>query len=265
MRIAHRPGCPNRPLPSATPPRAWAASISATRHARACPAHPRLSAAAKTWMAGPSPAMTTSDLSRYAPGCVDSPAGRLTLSGCSEGSSGQGAESSPSPSWGAREKPFEPDPGHAGEGTGQSVPSLPRIRPAEPNAAFVKCRDVVMAAPGLDPGVVPAIHALAARRKAWMRGTRPIRANLRRNINLSVVIVRACGRSSNHGKSGFGTAVPQPALRGLPDAPLEAGHDNPRDRRGKLKLARMGTRPRMTRIQTNEINCSSAVPNGSNT
>src|ERR1700724_4320866 len=85
--------------------------------------------------------------------CVDSPAGRLTLSGCSEGSSGQGAESSPTPSWGTREKPFEPDPGHAGEGTGQSVPSLPCIRPAEPNAAFVKCRDVVMDAPGLDPGV----------------------------------------------------------------------------------------------------------------
>ena len=47
-----------------------------------------------------------------------------------------------------------------------------------------------------------------------MRGLVPIRANLRRIINLSVVIVRACGRSSNHGKSGFGTAVPQPALRG---------------------------------------------------
>src|SRR5205807_9434215 len=65
-------------------------------------------------------------------------------------------------------------------------------------------------------------------------------------ILLSVVIVRACGRSSNHGKSGFGTAVSQPALRGLLDAPLEAGHDNPRDRRGKLKLARMGSSPRMT-------------------
>jgi len=68
-----------------------------------------------------------------------------------------------------------------------------------------------------------------------MRGLVPIRANLQRIINLSVVIVRAGGRSSNHGKSGFGTTVPQPALRGLLDAPLEAGHDNPRDRRGKLK------------------------------
>src|SRR5436190_2070662 len=65
----------------------------------------------------------------------------------------------------------------------------------------------------------------------------PIRVNLTRIINLSVVIVRVCGRSSNHGKSGFGTAVPQRALRGLLDAPLEAGHDNPRGRRGKLKLA----------------------------
>src|SRR5436190_21214469 len=64
-----------------------------------------------------------------------------------------------------------------------------------------------------------------------MRGLDPIRANLRRIINLSVDIVRVCGRSSNLGTSGFGTAVPQPALRGLLDAPLEAGQDNPRDRR----------------------------------
>jgi hypothetical protein len=69
--------------------------------------------------------------------------------------------------------------------------------------------------------------------------------NLRRIINLSVVIVRACGRSSNHEKSGFGTAVPQRALRRLLDAPLEAGHDNPRGRRGKLKLARIGLGPCM--------------------
>jgi hypothetical protein len=65
-------------------------------------------------------------------------------------------------------------------------------------------------------------------------------ASLRRIINLSVVIVRACGRSRNHEKAGFGGAVPQRALRGLLDAPLEAGHDNPRGRRGKLKLARKG-------------------------
>ena len=39
--------------------------------------------------------------------------------------------------------------------------------------------------------------------------------------------------------------MPQRALRGLLDAPLEAGHDNPRDRRGKLKLARMGLDPRI--------------------
>jgi hypothetical protein len=48
-----------------------------------------------------------------------------------------------------------------------------------------------------------------------------------------------CG-AANHGKAGFGRTVPQRALRGLLDAPLEAGHDNPRGRRGKLKLARMG-------------------------
>jgi hypothetical protein len=78
-----------------------------------------------------------------------------------------------------------------------------------------------------------------------MRGLDPIGANLRRIINLSVVIVRACGRSSNHGKAGFGRAVPQRALRGLLDASLEAGHDNPRGRRGKLKLARMGLDPRI--------------------
>src|ERR1700730_1500460 len=71
-----------------------------------------------------------------------------------------------------------------------------------------------------------------------MRGSSPIGASLRRIITHSVVIVRVGGRSSNHEKSGFGRAVPQRALRGLLDAPLEAGHDNPRGRRGKLKLAR---------------------------
>jgi hypothetical protein len=76
-------------------------------------------------------------------------------------------------------------------------------------------------------GLVPRIPVFAAA-KTWMVGPSPIRANLRRIINLSVVIVRACGRSGNHGKSGFGTAVAQPALRGLLGAPLEAGHDNSR-------------------------------------
>jgi hypothetical protein len=81
----------------------------------------------------------------------------------------------------------------------------------------------------------PAIHLLNKEfsRRRWTRGSSPIRANLRRMVNLSAVIVRACGRSSNHGKSGFGTTVPQPAVRGLLDAPLEAGHDDPRDRRGR--------------------------------
>src|ERR1700724_1678236 len=65
-------------------------------------------------------------------------------------------------------------------------------------------------------------------------------ASLRRIINLSVVIVRACGRSRKHEKAGFGGAVPQRALRGLLDAPLEAEDYNPRGRRGKLKLARKG-------------------------
>src|ERR1700730_3447493 len=78
-----------------------------------------------------------------------------------------------------------------------------------------------------------------------MRGLDPIGASLRRIINLSVVIVRACGRSSNHEKSGFGRSVPQRARRGLLDAPLEAGHDNLRGRPGKLKLARKGLDPRI--------------------
>jgi len=33
--------------------------------------------------------------------------------------------------------------------------------------------ELVMAAPGLDPGVDPAIHALAAARETWMPGLKP--------------------------------------------------------------------------------------------
>src|SRR6202035_5356126 len=69
----------------------------------------------------------------------------------------------------------------------------------------------------------PVQSILFARTRRWMRGSSPMGANLRRIVNLSVVIVRACGRSSNHGKSGVGTTVPQPAVRGLLDAPLEEG------------------------------------------
>jgi hypothetical protein len=62
-----------------------------------------------------------------------------------------------------------------------------------------------------------------------MRGLDPIGANLRRIINLSVVIVRACGRSSNHGKSDLARLCLNPPSGGLLDAPLEAGQDNPRE------------------------------------
>ena len=58
--------------------------------------------------------------------------------------------------------------------------------------------------------------------------------NSKRIIGLSVVIVRACARSSNH-RIGIGTAVPQSTLRGLLDAPIETGHDNRRDPRLRLR------------------------------
>jgi hypothetical protein len=51
-------------------------------------------------------------------------------------------------------------------------------------------------------------------------------ANLRRIISLSVVIVRACGRSSKHGTSHLVRLYPQSAVQGLLGAPLEAGHDD---------------------------------------
>jgi hypothetical protein len=50
-------------------------------------------------------------------------------------------------------------------------------------------------------------------------------ANLRRIISLSVVIVRASGRSSKHGTSHLARLYPQSAVQGLLGAPLEAGHD----------------------------------------
>jgi hypothetical protein len=43
-----------------------------------------------------------------------------------------------------------------------------------------------------------------------------IGANLRRIINLSVVIVRACGRSSNHGKSDLARLNPPSGVTGCP-------------------------------------------------
>src|ERR1700730_4159268 len=53
----------------------------------------------------------------------------------------------------------------------------------------------------------------------------PMGANLRRIISLSVVIVRASGRSSKHGTSHLARLYPQSAVQGLLGAPLEAGHD----------------------------------------
>src|SRR6202022_4087930 len=49
---------------------------------------------------------------------------------------------------------------------------------------------------------------------------------LRRIISLSVVIVRACGRSSKHGTSHLARRYPQSAVQGLLGASLEAGHDD---------------------------------------
>src|SRR3984893_17854344 len=53
----------------------------------------------------------------------------------------------------------------------------------------------------------------------------PMGANLRRIISLSVVIVRACGRSSKHGTSHFARLYPHAAEHVFLDAPLEEGHD----------------------------------------
>ena len=72
-----------------------------------------------------------------------------------------------------------------------------------------------------------------------MRGLDPIGANLRRIISLSVVIVRACGRSSKHGTSHL--------------ARLSRDYWVPRLKRGmtrerfvtRLKLAPMGIDPRI--------------------
>jgi hypothetical protein len=67
-----------------------------------------------------------------------------------------------------------------------------------------------------------------------------------RIINLSVVIVRACGRSSNHGKSGFGTAVPQPPCGVYWMPRLKRGMTTREIGEEELNLARMGSRPRVT-------------------
>src|ERR1700730_4954349 len=74
----------------------------------------------------------------------------------------------------------------------------------------------------------------------------PIGANLRRIISLSVVIVRACGRSSKHGTSHLARLYPQSAVQGLLGAPLKAGHDDERFV-ARLKLAPIWSSPRMTR------------------
>src|SRR3984893_2621700 len=78
----------------------------------------------------------------------------------------------------------------------------------------------------------PAIHPLRKKnlsRRRWTRGSSPgsspMGGNLRRIISLSVVIVRACGRSSKHGTSHLARLYPQSAVQGLLGAPLEAGHD----------------------------------------
>src|SRR5580704_17066865 len=80
----------------------------------------------------------------------------------------------------------------------------------------------------------------------WTRGLDPIGANLRRIINLSVVIVRACGRSSKHGTSHLARLYPQSAVQGLLGARLKRGMTTERFV-ARLKLAPMWSSPRMTR------------------
>src|SRR6202048_3756532 len=85
-----------------------------------------------------------------------------------------------------------------------------------------------IAAPSVIAGPDPAIHLRkkTLSRRRWTRGSSPIGANLRRIISLSVVIVRACGRSSKHGTSHLARLYPQSAVQGLLGAPLKAGHDD---------------------------------------
>ena len=72
-----------------------------------------------------------------------------------------------------------------------------------------------------------------------MAGLLPIGANLTVTI-LSIVIVRACGRSSNHWTFGLGRLRLNVRRRGLLDAPHEAGHDNRAGLALRLKPALMG-------------------------
>jgi hypothetical protein len=80
-----------------------------------------------------------------------------------------------------------------------------------------------------------------------MRGLDPIGANLRRIISLSVVIVRACGRSSKHGTSHLARLTLNPLSRDYWVPRLKRGMTTERFvARLKLqRLAPMGLDPRI--------------------
>jgi hypothetical protein len=77
------------------------------------------------------------------------------------------------------------------------------------------------------------------RSRPSLPGLDPIGANLRRIISLSVVIVRACGRSSKHGTSHLARLYPQSAVQGLLVPRLKRGMTTERFV-ARLKLAPMG-------------------------
>jgi hypothetical protein len=77
-----------------------------------------------------------------------------------------------------------------------------------------------------------------------MRGLDPIGANLRRIISLSVVIVRACGRSSKHGTSHLARLTLNPLSRDYWVPRLKRGMTTERFV-ARLKLAPMGLDPRI--------------------
>src|ERR1700726_3032520 len=77
-----------------------------------------------------------------------------------------------------------------------------------------------------------------------MRGLDPIGANLRRIISLSVVIVRACGRSSKHGTSHLARLTLNPLSRDYWVPRLKRGMTTERFV-ARLKLAPMGMDPRV--------------------
>src|ERR1700730_16419116 len=87
-----------------------------------------------------------------------------------------------------------------------------------------------------------------------MRGLDPIGANLRRIISLSVVIVRACGRSSKHGTSHLARLYPQSAVQDYWVPRLKRGMTRERFV-ARLKLAPIGLDPRI-HLLAQEMDCT---------